>query len=217
VRQSIPVRSNRQLNLRDGTALEVRPIGPDDKDGLRDAFDRMSPESRYRRFFSPVTELSDRDLAYLTEVDHHDHEALVAIAPGVGIVGVARFIRAEAGRAEASIAVTDDWQGRGCATGLLELLAQRARDEGITHFVALVLAENRDALELFANFAPKSPREKTGDGNVELLIELPEPGRMEGSLLSRVLREAARGVVTMRPWRLFARAIRRSWDNRPGR
>ena len=207
----------RTLPLRDGTELEVRPIRPTDKGGLRDAFERMSPESRYRRFFSPVKELSDRDLAYLTEVDHHDHEALVAIAPGVGIVAVARFVRADEGRAEASIAVTDDWQGRGIGTGLLELLAERAREEGITHFVALVLADNRDALELFQSFAPRTPRETTSDGNVELLIELPEPGRLEGSLLARVLREAARGVVTTNPWRLFARAIRRSWDNRPGR
>jgi GNAT superfamily N-acetyltransferase len=209
--------NERQLRLRDGTRLDVRPIGPADKRELRGAFDRMSPESRYRRFFSPVKELSDRDLAYLTEIDHHDHEALVAIAPQVGIVAVARFVRADEGRAEASIAVTDDWQGRGLGTGLLELLAERAREEGITHFVALVLTENRDALELFESFARGSPREKTSAGNIELLIELPEPGRLEGSLLSRVLREAARGVVTMRPWRLFTRAIRRSWDNRPGR
>jgi GNAT superfamily N-acetyltransferase len=211
------VDADRILTLRDGTELEVRPIRAADKDGLRDAFERMSPESRYRRFFSPVKELSDRDLAYLAEIDHHDHEALVAIAPDVGIVAVARFVRADEGRAEASIAVTDDWQGRGLGTGLLELLAGRAREEGITHFVALVLAENRDALDLFESFAPKSPREKTDEGNVELLIELPEPGGLEGSLLSRVLREAARGVVTMRPWRLFTRALRRSWDNRPGR
>jgi GNAT superfamily N-acetyltransferase len=206
------------LRLRDGTELEARPIGPTDKAALRAAFHRMSPESRYRRFFSPLTDLSERDLAYLTEIDHHDHEALAAIDPGSdGIVGVARYVRTEDARAEASIAVVDEWQHRGVGTGLLELLAARAREEGITHFVALVLSDNRDAIELFQHFAPDSPHERTRDGQLELLIELPEPGALEGSLLARALREAARGVVTMNPWRVLAEAIRRTWHNRPGR
>lgn len=218
-RQSIPpVDEDGILILRDGTELEVRPIAPEDKAALRAAFHRMSPESRYRRFFSPLTDLSARDLAYLTEIDHHDHEALAAIDPASdGIVGVARFVRTEDGRAEASIAVGDEWQHRGVGTGLLERLAARAREEGLTHFVALVLSDNRDAIDLFEHFAPESPQERTREGHRELLIELPEPGGLEGSLLARALREAARGVVTMNPWRVLARTIRRTWHNRPGR
>ena len=45
------------------------------------AFERLSPESRYRRFFAPMAQLSERDLDYLTCVDHRDHEALMAIEP----------------------------------------------------------------------------------------------------------------------------------------
>jgi N-acetylglutamate synthase-like GNAT family acetyltransferase len=204
------------LILNDGTELAVRPIGSADKAALQAAFQRMSPESRYRRFFAPLKELSERDLAYLTEIDHHDHEALAAIEPATGIVGVARFVRTAEGLAEASIAVGDEWQHRGVGTGLLERLAARAREEGITHFVALVLAENRDAVELFERLGGTT-RERTGGGNLELLIELPEPGRLEGSLLAEALREAARGVVTMNPWRVLVEAIRRTWHNRPGR
>ena len=203
--------------LSDGTELAVRPIGPDDKAGILAVFHRMSPESRYRRFFSPLTDLSERDLEYLTDIDHHDHEALAAIDPGTGIVGVARYVRTKDALAEASIAVDDEWQHRGIGTGLLERLAERAREEGVTHFVALVLSDNQDALELFESLAPESPRQRTSDGHVELLLELPEPGGLEGSPLARALREAARGVVTMNPWRVLVEAIRRSWHNRPGR
>ena len=205
------------LTLSDGAELAVRPIGPDDKAALQAAFQRMSPESRYRRFFAPLTELSERDLTYLTEIDHHEHEALAAIEPAVGIVGVARYVRTGDGLAEAAIAVGDEWQHRGVGTGLLERLAARAREEGITHFVALVLAENRDALELFDQLAVGGSRERQEDGNLELLIELPEPGALEGSELARALREAARGVVTMNPWRVLVDTIRRTWHNRPGR
>ena len=67
----------------------VRPIGPDDKGRLLDAFERSSPESRYRRFFSPTPILSAAQLGYLTEIDHHGHEALRAVDPrteqGLGV------------------------------------------------------------------------------------------------------------------------------------
>jgi RimJ/RimL family protein N-acetyltransferase len=206
------------LTTRDGTELEVRPVEPADKEPLRLAFERLSPESRYRRFFSPLTELSSRDLAYLTEIDHSDHEALAAVDPGTGeIVGVARYVRTDKGRAEASIVVADEWHRRSVGTGLLERLAARAREEGITHFVAIALPDNREVLDLFGHLAPSGVTRRSRDGLVEIELELPERGELAGSPLARALREAARGVVTMNPWSLLADAIRRSWDNRPGR
>jgi hypothetical protein len=69
--------------------LLIRPICPADKQQLVDAFERLSERSRYRRFLSPRPHLSEAELSYLTEVDHHDHEALIAIDPdsheGVGV------------------------------------------------------------------------------------------------------------------------------------
>ena len=82
--------------LKDGTRITLRPIQPDDGDALRAAFARLSPESRYRRFFSSVNELSDAVVHYLTHVDGRDHVAIVAesfdLRKGLG---VARFIRLE--------------------------------------------------------------------------------------------------------------------------
>src|SRR5437660_3402126 len=66
------------VTLRDGVSIFIRPIDAGDKAALVQGFEKLSPESRYRRFFSPLSRLSERDLAYLTEVDHHDHEALIA-------------------------------------------------------------------------------------------------------------------------------------------
>ena len=198
------------IELDGGGELDVRPIEPGDKEALHAAFHRLSPESRYRRFFSPLTDLTERDLAYLTEIDHRDHEALAAVDPKSGdIVGVARYVRTEEDRAEASVVVDDDWQQRGVATALLDRIALRAREVGITHFVALVLSDNRSAIELFERFAPGNPERRTEAGYLELLIELPEPGEMRGSLLARALREAALGVVTMNPWQVVVEAIGR--------
>ncbi len=199
------------VELRDDSQIIVRPIEPADRDRLRSAFHRLSPESRYRRFFAPLTDLSDRDLSYLTEIDHHDHEALAALDPVADeIVGVARYVRGdEPHLAEASIVVADDWQHRGVATALLERLAPLAGEAGITHFVALILSENRDAIELFQRFAPTEPPRRSRSGNVELLIELPKEGRIRGTPLGRALRDAARGLVTMNPWRVLSKRIQR--------
>ena len=96
-------------------------------------FERLGAESRYQRFLAPMAELSEDGITYLTDIDHHDHEALAAIDAETGDgVGVARFIR-RADRpdtAEAAVTVIDEWQGRGVGTALLDLLAERARAEG---------------------------------------------------------------------------------------
>ena len=118
--------------------IAVRPIEPGDKAALAAAFERLSAESRYRRFLSPHGELSAAELRYLTEVDHHDHEALVALDPATGEgVGVARYVRDRARPESAEIAVAADrWQGRGVGTLLLHRLVDRAREEGIRRSTA---------------------------------------------------------------------------------
>jgi hypothetical protein len=85
-----------RARLRDGSTVHIRPISADDRELLRSGFEDLSEHSRYMRFQAPMASLSDKQLAYLTDVDHHDHEALVALASAPGepdIVGVARFIR----------------------------------------------------------------------------------------------------------------------------
>jgi RimJ/RimL family protein N-acetyltransferase len=195
-----------------GVELSIRQVRPDDKRLIAEGIERLSPESRYRRFFRPLDRLSERDLVYLTEIDHTDHEALVAIDPETGaLVGVARYVRgAEPDLAEVSVAVGDPWQHRGVATALLERLIERAREAQITHFVALVLDENVEAIKLFEHLVPGHARpRRSASGHLELLIELPEPGRLPDSALARVLRVVAHGAVTVNPYRVTRDAIRR--------
>jgi GNAT superfamily N-acetyltransferase len=178
-----------ELALRDGTPVVVRPIRPDDADALRAAFDRLGPESRYRRFMAPVPRLSDATVRYFTEVDHHDHEALVALDPATGEgVGVARYVRVGDGSAEAAVTVADDWQGRGVGTLLLDALAARAREEGVGRFTASMLATNRDMLDLFRKLGPTRVTGASGS-TVEIDAELPDRGA--GDHLKGLLKCAA--------------------------
>jgi RimJ/RimL family protein N-acetyltransferase len=181
--------------LRDGAQIEIRPIGPDDREELAAGMRRLSPESRYRRFFTPASELSETQLTYLTEVDHHDHEALVALDPETGHgIGVARFVRspADAETAEVAVAVADSWQGRGVATALLDRLSERARTEGVRRFSADILAENRPMLELIGELGDAHVIERDR-GTVAVVVDLPPEGI--GAALREALRAAARDVL----------------------
>ena len=98
------------LTLADGTRLRLRPLGSDDRDGVAALFVRLSPESRYRRFLSPKRELTPRELAYLTDIDHLHHEALAAVDQrDDSIVGVGRYVHIadRPGVADLAVEVTD--------------------------------------------------------------------------------------------------------------
>lgn len=143
--------------------------------------------------------LSPSLLRYLTEVDHHDHEALVAVsADGQEPVGVARFVRLkdDPGAAEVAIAVVDDWQGRGAGTELLRRLEERAVAEGVERFVATCLATNSDVLDLLEQVGPKRICQMEG-GVVDVQIALPASAAPDQPLRA-ALRRAASGALAFR-------------------
>ena len=185
---------------RDGKRVLIRSIQPDDKALIVAGLARMSEESRYHRFMSPKPGFTSAELAYLTEIDHHDHEALVAIDPSSGeAVGVARYVRLqeEPRVAEPAVAVIDDWQGLGLGSELLQRLIARAREEGVERFRAVVMRENRPMLNMLEQNAPSAARETGGSGTgIELEFEL-EGGRTWRGLFD-ALKAAARGDLTFR-------------------
>ena len=203
--------------LRDGSEIELREVRTDDKDAIAEGFARMSPESRYRRFFSARDRLSPSDLRYLTEVDHRDHEAVIAFDESGGAVGVARYVRSDDPKsAEVAVAVGDAWQGKGAGTALLERLTERASENGVEQFVALVLQENAEALDLFRSVSgDATPPRRTEEGYLELLIDVPD-GQVHGTPLGRALRSAATGTVAIHPWRLIKERLQGIQRPRPG-
>jgi RimJ/RimL family protein N-acetyltransferase len=131
----------------------LRPIGPGDREALAAAFERLSPESRYRRFLAPKKELTPRELTHLTEVDHVTSEAIVAVEPLSGrLIGVARYAfhpdRPEA--ADFAVTVADAWQGCGVGTAVSRRLLERARRNGFDVITATTLWENDVARCLLA-------------------------------------------------------------------
>lgn len=150
----------RRLTLRDGLAVDVRPLERGDREGLAAAVRRLSDQTRYLRFAAAKPRLTNRELDFLIDVDHHRHEAIVAIDPATARgVALVRYVQVpgEPHVAEIAATVTDEWQGRGLGTALLAQLAARARDEGYSTFRASVLASNHRsiAMLLAAGFAAR--------------------------------------------------------------
>ncbi len=168
---------SREAELRDGTPILLRQIRPDDRDRLVEGLARLSPTSRYLRFHADIEHLTDRQLDYLTRVDHAEHEAIVALDltdPDVPGIGVARYIRDAFERdvAEAAVTVADEYQGKGAGTLLLGALSVRARRQGIEVFRNYVLASNQQMLEVFDDLG--AIREQENDGLWRVDLPLPE-------------------------------------------
>ena len=143
--------------LLSGEELLIRPVVAADTDAMAASFERLSLPSRRSRFFTGVQRLSQTHLAYLTQLDHHNHEAIAAATAATREgIGVARFVRSRERpeHAEIAIAIADSWQGRGLGSALLRRLVQRAREEGITRFTADVMADNRAMLALIRKLGP---------------------------------------------------------------
>jgi RimJ/RimL family protein N-acetyltransferase len=191
----------RHPTLRDGTAVLLRQIRPEDRDRLAAGLRELSPTSRYLRFHEDLAEFTPEQLVYLTEVDHVDHEALVAIdldRPGHPGIGVARFIRDPFDRqvAEAAVTVADRYQGQGAATLLLGALAARAREESIEVFRHHVLTRNAAMLEVFDHLG--ATRELEADGLWRVDLRLPDRARdLPDSAAGRAFMAAAKERVRL--------------------
>ena len=127
---------------------------PDDADRVRRLFQRLSPESIYRRFFTLFPAPPASVLRRLTTVDHGDHEAL-AVLDGDEIVAIASWDRPAhaADEAEIAVLVEDAWQHKGLGRALVRMLTGDAARHGITVLNATVLADNHPARRLAATVA----------------------------------------------------------------
>ena len=191
-----PLRLERfETTLRDGTPVLVRPVRPTDKDLLRRGFERLSETSRVRRFMTPLGELPEEQVRYLTEIDYIDHFAWAAVRadrPEEGL-GVARYVRLEEDPriAEAAVTVVDEYHGRGLGTLLLALLALAARAAGITTFRGFVLEENAPMQEVVRALGVEARHVEPGV--VQLDVPL-DAGLLPDSPLKRVFDDVERQV-----------------------
>ncbi|MGW4370021.1 bifunctional acetate--CoA ligase family protein/GNAT family N-acetyltransferase [Nocardia takedensis] len=148
----------------DGRVVRLRPITPDDAEGLQQFHAALSDRTRYLRYFGPYPRISPRDLYRTTHVDYRDRVGLV-LELGDQIIAVGRYElldRPGPRSAEVAFVVADGHQGRGLGSILLEHLAGSAAEAKIDTFVAEVLAENTTMVTVFREAGYQVERSRDG-------------------------------------------------------
>ena len=146
-----PVQYVGTWTTKDGTRVHIRPIRPEDEPLMVAFHERLSERSVYFRYFH-LLNLSQRTaherLTRMCFIDYDHGMALVAEREnpdgGHELLGIGRLSRVHGTReAEMAVLVSDDFQGRGLGTELLQRLIKIAREEKIERITADILAENR--------------------------------------------------------------------------
>lgn len=203
--------------LQDGTRVLLRLVRPEDKELVRAGFAQLSSESRYARFLSPKSSLSEDELSYLCDLDHENHLAIGAVLDGpddavpVG-VGIARYVRLpdRPDTAEAAITVVDAYQRRGLGKLLLVRLIAAAASRGIERFRCEVLASNAGMAALLAHITPdRTITAGAGVMSIELplpKVELPPAGNESRfGAIYQLFRAAAQNAID------WTGSVRRMW------
>lgn len=190
--------------LRDGTEVRLRPIRSLDKASLQESFERLSPRSRYRRFFTAMPKLPAGWAESLTDVDHRTHRAWVVVDPagettvadadGLG-VAVGRLVTDpdDSSIAEAALTVLDDYQQRGIGRLLLDAIVSTAALIGIERIRAETMHENHGMIQLMKDLgAIKNPERSDHD---LVCYELPVPALDDADIVDGAVYEILRYVA----------------------
>lgn len=155
------------------TRLRFRPLDRSDRAEFAALFRQLSPESRHRRYLSPMQKLTAAQLAYLTDIDHLKHEAIAAVDERDGsIVGVARYVaeRGQARIAEVAVEVLDEFQNRGIGTALTEATVARARANRFDLLTATTLWDNWPARSLLRRLGFRTRASHGREIDLELVL-----------------------------------------------
>jgi RimJ/RimL family protein N-acetyltransferase len=171
--EDYPAELERELTLRDGAVVRLRPIRPDDAPRLQALHGRLSRDTAYQRFFAIVKRLPPDWARVLATVDYRRRLALVVEARSGDdpeLIAVGRYDALdEPDTVEVAFVVQDDWQNRGLGTLLFDAILRAATARSYHRFRAYVLADNRRMLDLITRFTRVESR-KTEQGVAEVVF-----------------------------------------------
>ena len=164
--------------FKDSLTVRFRAIKPSDEEEMRRLFYRFSDQSVYYRYFTPIKTMPHKKMQEYVNVDYRYTMSIVAIIDDAGVeklIGEARYARAQGDSfADTAFIVDENYQGRGIATYLFNLLICAAREEGIAGFKADVLENNRAMLKVYEK-APYPVKTILSIGAYEVTIPFNAP------------------------------------------
>jgi len=170
-----PANLVREVTLKDGMKILLRPIKPTDEQDLKKHFYSLSPESVHRRFNRMVRMLTNGTVRDLVNVDYHRHMAMVAVikkGEAETILATGRYyLNDVTNMAEIAFAVLDEWQNRGIGRQLFNSLIERAKETGVAGFDAQVQTDNAPMLKILRDCGLLS-ESKVVEGQYEIRLVL---------------------------------------------
>jgi GNAT superfamily N-acetyltransferase len=159
--------------LKDGSTARLRLTRPTDTERVRDFLERLSPQTRQRRFLAPMPSVPDTLVRHFTFYEPRKRLVMAATAPtrgGEEIVGLGDVALLETGLAELGLVVEDERQGRGIGRLLSEAIASLAMRQGATHLKAEMLDRNAAMLALMRSLG--TTVEAVEDGTAVAYVRL---------------------------------------------
>ncbi|RLF58753.1 MAG: acetyl CoA synthetase subunit alpha [Thermoplasmata archaeon] len=148
-----PSHYQKNITLKDGTKILLRPIKPEDEYLWLDMFNTFSQQSVRFRFFRLIKEADHAMRVRFCNIDYDREVGIVAEIEEDGkkrFLGVTRIILppGEKDEVEFALIVTDKWQRRGLGSEFLDFTIEMAKMKGVKRIVGEVLKENRSMIKL---------------------------------------------------------------------
>jgi acetyltransferase len=145
-----------KLKLKNGLAVLLRPIKPEDEPLENELWKTFSEETQRFRFFSPMKTWSHVTLVRYTNIDYDREIAIIAEFSEDGkkkMIGVVRMIMEppDFKTAEVAIVIGDPWQGLGLGSKMMDCILEVVRDKNLETVYGFILRDNTRAIELFQN------------------------------------------------------------------
>ena len=168
-----PREYERDVTLKDGSCVGIRPVLPEDEPRLVTLHGRLSPHTAHQRFFTVMKRLPPDWAYHFANVDYRRRMALVVerdLEWRPELIAVARYEPSDdEDCVEIAIVVQDYWQGKGLGTILLKEILGAGDANGIRRFRAYVLDDNHRMLAMLSRSTDIHQR-KVEQGVVDILF-----------------------------------------------
>jgi len=160
------------LKLKEGKAVEFRPLLPSDEFAYRNFFYSLQEKTIYMRYFYKMRTFSHEVVQkQWSSVDYHKNMSILGLVQKGGhkeIMAIGSYAQDSDDRAEVAFVVREDFQNKGIASYLLEILEKIARENHYSSFCATVLRENSAMISVFKNKFPKAKISSSGGSDLKI-------------------------------------------------
>ena len=172
-----PEKYERQVKLKGGGEVAIRPVKPTDERMVQEFFYSMTDREVYYRFLHATKAFPRKDMQKMVNIDYHHELSLVALSGDFGaerMVGVARYVLGNDGEPEVDFAVASEMQGKGLGRALMGAVLEVARDRGYKVANAYVMPENLASMNILKTMG-YAVSGLVSQGVIEMKLHLDQP------------------------------------------